>query len=150
MPQVQRPDTNLGDLERVEDVHGHRVRALVGEVAANSAAQSLERLPHVDGFAVVVVEGINTPLAIANVLPCPVDALKERLNLPANSSDIRRKAGLGPFSGGWLSGRRLSFRETWVFLVGHNLLPKRGPDSCEQSTRRRGRKPRRQNQTGLG
>ena len=84
MSQIERPDTNLRDFKWVEDIHGNRIRALICQVPANSAAKSLKSLADVNRLAVVVVKGINTPLASSDFISIIVQAFKESLYLLAN------------------------------------------------------------------
>ena len=65
MRKIERPDTNLSDLERIEDIHCHCVGALVREVTPDACAKSLVGLADVDRFAVVIVEGIDAALRAA-------------------------------------------------------------------------------------
>jgi hypothetical protein len=77
MAQVQWPDANFRDLERVEHVHGYGIRPLIRQVTANSAAKTFKSLTDIYGFAVVVVKGIDAPLATANSVTTIVVAVEE-------------------------------------------------------------------------
>ena len=74
MRKIERPDTNLSDLERIEDIHCHCVGALIREVTPDACAKSFVSLADVDRFAVVVEEGIDTALRAAYALPAKTSA----------------------------------------------------------------------------
>ena len=93
MRQVQGPDTNFRDLERVENIHGHGIRPLIGQMASNPAAQPFKRLTDVNRFAIVVVEGIDAPLASTDSMSLIVAAVEERFDLAANGRDVGRETG---------------------------------------------------------
>ncbi len=84
MSQVQWPDTNLRDLKWIEDIHGDRIRALIRQMAANSAAKSLKSLADVNWLAVVVVKSINAPRAPSDFVSLIVQALEEGFYLLTN------------------------------------------------------------------
>jgi len=92
MAQFKRPDAYLGDFKRIKDIHGNSIRSLICQVTANSAAKPLKSLTNVNRFAVVVVKGINTPLAPADFVSFVVRTLEESLYLLANQGNIRRQA----------------------------------------------------------
>jgi hypothetical protein len=50
---------------------------LIRQVTANSAAKTFKGLTDIYGFAVVVVKGIDTPLATANSVTTVVVAVEE-------------------------------------------------------------------------
>ena len=82
--QIQRPDANLRDFKRIENVHGNRIRALIRQMTTDSAAKSFKSLADVNRLAVVVVKGIDTPLAPSDFISIIVQAFKEGLYLLAN------------------------------------------------------------------
>lgn len=84
MPQIQRPNANLRDFKWIEDIHGDGIRALICQVAANPAAQSLESLSDVNRLAVVIVKRINAPCAPSNFISVIVQAFEEGFYLLAN------------------------------------------------------------------
>src|ERR1017187_8796773 len=61
----QWPYLNLIDLEWVEHFHCNRVRTLIRKMAANPGPQSLVCLPNIDGFPVVVEEGVHAELVVS-------------------------------------------------------------------------------------
>ena len=65
-PLPKWPYLNLGNLERVEHVHCDRVSSLVRQMPTDATPQTLERLPGIDRLAVVVVEQVHAPFAVAN------------------------------------------------------------------------------------
>ncbi len=93
MRQVQGPDTNFRDLERVENIHGHGICPLIGQMASNPATQPFKRLADVNRFAVVIVEGIDAPLAPTDSMALIVAAVEEGFDLAANGRDIGRETG---------------------------------------------------------
>ena len=150
MTQVQWPDANFRDLERVEYVHGYGIRPLIRQVTANSAAKTFKGLTDINGFAIVVVKGIDAPLATTNSMATIVVAVEERLYLPANGRNIGRKANSFPLTCVWFSGRRRDFRFFLRFLVRHNLLPIHDSDSFGQAIQLPERIPHRQIQKEPG
>ena len=84
MSQIERPNANLRDFKWIKDIHGNCIRALIRQVAANSAAKSLKSLADVNRLAVVIVKGINTPLTPSDFISIIVHAFKESLYFPAN------------------------------------------------------------------
>lgn len=77
MTQIQWPDANLRDFKRVEHVHGYGIRSLIGQVTANSAAKTFKGLTDIYGLAVVVVKGIDAPLATTNSVTTIVKTVEE-------------------------------------------------------------------------
>lgn len=75
--QVQRPDANFRDLERIEHVHGYGIRPLIRQVTANSTSKTFKGLTDINRFAVVVVKCVNAPLATANSVTTIVVAVEE-------------------------------------------------------------------------
>lgn len=90
--KVQRPDANLSDFKRVEDVHGDGIGALIGEVPTNPATEALESLAHVDRFAVVIVEGVDAPTVAPYTLAIGIEGFEEKVDFSANRNDVRRGA----------------------------------------------------------
>ena len=110
MCEIERPDTNLGDLERIEDIHGHCISPLVREVATDARAESLVGLADVDRFAVVIVESIDAALRAADAPTFGIGAAKKIVNLATDCRDIsrlffRRSLGAGVLFGRFRSGR---------------------------------------------
>ena len=64
--EVQRPDADFRDFERVQHIHGYGVRALVGEVTANATGKTFERLAYINRLTVVVVKCVNAPFVAAD------------------------------------------------------------------------------------
>ena len=77
MGQVEWPDTNFRDFKRVKHVHGYGICPLIRQVAANSAAKTFKSLTDINGFAIVIIKGINAPLAAANSVAFIIMAVKE-------------------------------------------------------------------------
>lgn len=55
----RRPHLELEDLEWVQHKLTNRIASTTGEVTANTAAEDLNRLAHVDRLAVIVEERVN-------------------------------------------------------------------------------------------
>ena len=108
--QIQRPNTDFRDLERVEHVHGYGIGPLIRQVTANPAAKTFKGLTDINGFAIVVVKGIDAPLATTNSMATIVVAVEERLYLPANGRNIGWKANNLSLTCVWFSGRRRGFQ----------------------------------------
>ncbi len=92
MIQVQRPDANFRNLERVENIHGYGIRSLIRQVASNSAAKTFKGLTNINGFAIVIIKGIDAPLATTNSMTVIVVAVEEKFYLPADRRNIGWKA----------------------------------------------------------
>ena len=75
---------------RMGQVHRHRIRTLIGQVAADPSPQLLRGLPHVYGLTVIVVEGIDPELRVN-----PSPATSVAFEGPVSSPRIARRTSCG-------------------------------------------------------
>lgn len=90
--KVQRPDADIGNFERIKNVHSHGICSLISEMSPNSAGKPLVGLSDVDRLLVVIVKSVNAPSVAADVLAVVVARLKKGYDLLTDRNNVRRRA----------------------------------------------------------
>ena len=85
---IERPDSNFCNLERIEDIHCDGVGALVVEMTPDSAAQSFVCLTNVDWFSIIIEEGVDAPLMAADLVPVISRGFEECVYFLAYGDDV--------------------------------------------------------------
>ena len=88
---VEGIDLDVGDLERIQDVHRDSVGPLVREMPPNPRAQPLVRLTDVDGLAIVIVEHVYAALGVARHLAALVRGVQKLRQFLPNRLDVMRR-----------------------------------------------------------